>query len=143
LYSMGKVRNYSLLSFVQALLNIGLSIFLGHKYGILGIIIATLLSICLSLFYIPYKTIRDLKLSIWEYLNEPVLKPMVVISFLGFGYYFLINNYITYDTFTWITMIASIGFGLIVLLSASYFILLRPEIKEFIKNRNLNLDIKT
>jgi|GEM_PF-1062790 len=142
LYSLGKVRNYSILTLIQASLNIFLSVYLGKLYGVSGVITATILSLTLSLIYIPYQTIRTLKGSFKDFVYMPVIKPLVILSPVGLGYYLLVEAYIHTASLNWISMTGAVLTGCALLGSVAYFVFLRNIIRNLFVPRLQDLSLK-
>lgn len=142
LYTLGKVRNYSILTLMQAGLNIFLSVYLGKLYGISGIITATILSLSLSLIYIPYQTIKVLRGNFKDFVYKPVIKPLVILSPVGLGYYLLIGTWIQKENFGWISMTGAVLTGCTLLGSVAYFVFLKRIIRNLLIPRMPNLSIR-
>lgn len=83
LYAQGFTRSVSLMGLVEAPVNISLSVFLGHRIGLPGVLIGTLVaSLFTSVWFTPYLLKQHLGLSLSTILNA-VLRPIIGISLVG------------------------------------------------------------
>lgn len=83
LYAKGITRSVSLMGLVEAPINITLSIFLGHRIGLPGVLIGTLVaSLLTSVWYTPYLLNRHLGLTLGA-ISGAVVKPLVGVSLAG------------------------------------------------------------
>lgn len=133
LYGIGVIKGISLMGFVEALLNLGLTIWLGQLYGIKGILIATIIASWLSvMWYIPYTTMKNLKIGIREYFYQPLILPLLSISAVGLLIYFLASYFfglvpITWLSFILVSMVASLLLG-----SFVWIFFLRKQLIEYV-----------
>jgi O-antigen/teichoic acid export membrane protein len=90
LYAKGITRSVSLMGLVEAPINIGLSIFLGHQIGLSGVLIGTLVaSLLTSVWYTPYLLKQHLDLRLGAILGA-IMRPLVGISVAGAAIYGLV-----------------------------------------------------
>lgn len=83
LYAKGITRSVSLMGLVEAPINITLSIFLGHRIGLPGVLIGTLVaSMLTSVWYTPYLLGRHVGLSAGAIAGS-VVRPLLGISVAG------------------------------------------------------------
>ena len=136
LYGIGIVKGTSLMGLAEALLNLGLTIWLGKIYGIEGILIATIIACWLSvMWFVPFITMKHLKIELKEYLLKPLLIPLLSISGLGALFYFLTNYIFGIIPITWSSFIL-ISFTIALLLICFVWIVfLRKEFSEYIPVR--------
>jgi len=77
-YASGDLRNWTIATSVETVLNIVISIVLVGYLGLVGVALGTLISKALSTgFYIPYWTCRKLGLSIKDFLIKSIISPIL------------------------------------------------------------------
>lgn len=132
----GIVKGFSIFSIVEAIINLTLTLMLGKIYGIHGILIATIIAICLtSLWYTPYVTLKHLKISLAEYLFKPLLVPFLAISAFGLTLYWITTKLFEGVNLNWFNFVA-ISFVLGTLfLSFVWLTLLKKEFSDYIPVR--------
>lgn len=132
----GLVKGFSILSLLEATINLVLTITLGKLYGIQGILIATVIAIFLtSGWYTPFITIKYLKISLGDYLVKGILIPAASISFMGYALYKIYNIFLERFEPTWVSLI---GLGAIfssVLLVLSWLFFLKRQLAEYIPKK--------
>ena len=69
IYSSGKLHGLTVVSSIEAGLNILLTLFLIHSLGIFGVALATVLSRLISTFYVPYLINKSLKINSIGYVK--------------------------------------------------------------------------
>jgi O-antigen/teichoic acid export membrane protein len=85
----GLVKGFSIISVIEAALNIVLTLYLGRIYGLIGILIATIIAgVLTSVWYIPYTTMQYLKISLIQYLKL-IFGPFILISLFGVVAYWI------------------------------------------------------
>lgn len=90
LYAKGITKSVSLMSLVEAPINISLSIFLGHRIGLPGVLVGTLVaSLLTSVWYTPYLLNRHLGLTFGA-IATAVVRPALGISLAGAAVYGLV-----------------------------------------------------
>jgi O-antigen/teichoic acid export membrane protein len=90
LYGVGSIKGISIVSLIEAALNLILTLWLGKIFGIKGILIATIAASWLTaMWYVPWSTLKHLKIGLKDYLFKPLLVPFFIISGLGLSLYFL------------------------------------------------------
>ncbi|GAB3579742.1 MATE family efflux transporter [Hymenobacter daeguensis] len=90
LYAKGITRSISLMGLVEAPINITLSIFLGHRIGLPGVLIGTLVaSLLTSVWYTPYLLKKHLDLTLGAIMGA-VVRPLIGISLAGAAIYGLV-----------------------------------------------------
>jgi len=116
----GFVKGFSLLSLLEAGLNLGLSILLGKMYGVLGIMCGTIIaSVLTSGWYTPYLAMKFMKINFYEYLFNPILKPLIITALpgllmIGVKWYF--NSFFSTSVWAFILLAAITGLLYIVVL---------------------------
>ncbi|KAA5548782.1 oligosaccharide flippase family protein [Adhaeribacter rhizoryzae] len=132
----GLVKGFSVVSIIEAGVNLGLTIFLGKQFGIIGILVATIIAgFCTSMWFIPYTAIKFMRINLLEYLFKPILLPMAGISLLGVAAYFVSNNImqgveVTWLNFTLLAFMLSVAFGIFV-----WLVFLKNEFSGYIPVR--------
>lgn len=83
LNAKGVARPISLMSIIEAVLNISVSVYMGMQIGLPGVLLGTVIaSLCTSGWYVPYLMQRHLQLSLKDWVR-PFLKPVAVLSITG------------------------------------------------------------
>ena len=80
IYASGKLKGLTVISFIEAILNLVLTIILLESIGLLGAVLATILSRMISFFYVPLKLNYMLRINNIEYLRQVFIS--AVIGFL-------------------------------------------------------------
>lgn len=89
LTAVGKHGIFAKLTPVSALLNLVLSVLLVHKYGIMGVVLGSVIPVFIFVpIYLLY-TCKQLEVSVWDYLREcifPTLLPtiLMIVSVLAY-----------------------------------------------------------
>ncbi|AHJ96408.1 lipopolysaccharide biosynthesis protein [Hymenobacter swuensis] len=92
LNAKGIARPLSFAAMIEAALNLVLSIGLGYKMGMSGILLGTILAaLFTSVWYVPYLLRKHLEISMMDSLVRPILGPTVGVSAAGIAIYFLIR----------------------------------------------------
>ena len=100
----GIVRNSSFAALIEAALNITLSIFLGYRIGMPGILLGTILaSLLTSTWYIPYLLRKHLAITFYDYFILSLGRPVLGISLAGAGVFFLLQKLAIFIPITWLT----------------------------------------
>jgi O-antigen/teichoic acid export membrane protein len=103
IYSSGKLKSLAIVSCIEAIINICLTLMLIKHIGILGAVLASVLSRLVSVFYIPIKINTILNLEHSRYLSELIVGsifrslPMIFIASVILGFVYL--NDITFTIF--------------------------------------------
>jgi O-antigen/teichoic acid export membrane protein len=88
----GIAKQLSLMSMVEAALNLGISILLAKQMGLKGVLIGTILAgLLTSVWYVPYLTSRFMKIPIRSYLLS-LLKPILFCSIFDAVIYYLFKD---------------------------------------------------
>jgi O-antigen/teichoic acid export membrane protein len=136
LYGIGMVKGSSIMGLAEALLNLVLTIWLGKVYGIKGILIATIIACWLSvMWFIPYVTMKYLKIKIKEYLFKPLLVPLFTISVLGIGLHLLSNYLFELISTTWVSFILISFANALLLCAFVWIVFLRKEFSAYIPQK--------
>jgi O-antigen/teichoic acid export membrane protein len=136
LYGIGMIKGSSLMQIVEAILNLGFTIWLGKVYGIKGILLATIIACWLSvMWYIPHITMVKLKIRFYEYLVKPILIPLFFISMAGYILYLLVNQLFATVPVTWISFILVSGAIAFLLGGIVWIVFLRNELAEYVPVR--------
>lgn len=88
LVAAGHQRPLGSWTLAEGLANLGLSIYWGHKYGLIGVALGTTVPlVAVKLTLQPWYTLRALRLSLWQYLKHSLAGPAAAtVVFLLFGY---------------------------------------------------------
>jgi len=136
LYGIGIVKGISLMGLAEALLNLVLTIWLGKIYGIQGILIATIIACWLTvMWYVPFITMKNLKIELNEYLLKPLLIPILAISGLGAIFYFFTNYIFDIIPITWLSFSVISFITALLLMCFVWIVFLRKEFSEYIPVR--------
>ena len=93
IYSSGELHGLTVVSFIEAGLNILLTLYFVGSFGLFGVALGTILSRIITLFYVPLKINKLLKINNYKYIkglvNNSILysMPMLIIVTIT-------NNYI-------------------------------------------------
>lgn len=137
LYSIGKIKGYSVISIIQAAISILLSIPLARKWGLTGILIASNIAALISFIYIPLKTAKEIKFPLNVYIRGFLL-PFFYVSICGVIIYIASTWYFntyrpTLLSFVMIGLLASAG----ITIYSCYF-LLRNDVSRFLQSTTFN-----
>jgi O-antigen/teichoic acid export membrane protein len=133
LYGIGMVKGSSIMGLAEALLNLVLTILLGKVYGVKGILIATIIACWLSvMWFIPYITMKYLKIKLTEYLFKPLLVPLLAISGVGIGLHFLSDYLFGLISTTWVSFILISFANALLLCGFVWTVFLRKEFSVYI-----------
>ncbi len=93
LMGAGIVKGFSLVSLIEAGINIALTLWLGKLMGIAGILLATIIAgACTGLWYVPYTAMKFMNIRLVEYLKT-IFFPASCISALG-GILYMVATYL-------------------------------------------------
>lgn len=93
LNAKGIARPLSFAAMVEAALNITLSIWLGQKMGMSGVLLGTILaSLLTSAWYVPFLLKKYLTISFTDSMVRPALWPVIGVSIVGVGAYLLVHT---------------------------------------------------
>lgn len=136
LQGAGLVKGFSLMSIIEAALNLGLTLVLARMYGVKGILLATIIAgWATSGWYIPLTTLKYLKISLMEYLLKPIIIPLLTISSLGMVLYWLSKNIFEIFDLTWVNFIVVTFFLGIMFAAFVWIAFLRKEFSNYIPIR--------
>jgi len=99
LFGMGKHRTWAMVTLIEGVVNIGLSILLVRPFGIVGDAIGTAAPLAATtIFFLPWHLCRQLQIRLGRYLREAYLLPLivcvpVVIVLLLMKQWFVPHNY--------------------------------------------------
>jgi hypothetical protein len=136
----GLVKGFSLVSLLEAALNVALTFWLGKTMGVPGILLATIIAgACTSHWYIPYTAMKFLKINLLDYLKV-VFIPMITISSFGIVLYWASQelfevvklNWLTFFSIATLVAILFAGFTWIVLLRKEFAQYIPPKMKKFL-----------
>jgi len=131
-YGLGKHHIPAYIAGLNALINLGLSLILVRRYGVLGVAFGTTIPLVVLLggFYLVY-TCRIMKISIWKYCREVYTAP--VLASIPFG--LLLYLFRTYRfPETWALLFGEIGVSLLVFTGIVWAVGLGPEEKRAWRN---------
>ena len=81
LFGMGKHKTWALVTLIEGLVNIALSIALVRPYGITGDAIGTALPLAITMiFFLPWHLCKQLQIRIGTYLREAYSLPLIVCA---------------------------------------------------------------
>ncbi|WP_426060755.1 lipopolysaccharide biosynthesis protein [Hymenobacter sp. B1770] len=110
------VRPLSFVAIIEAILNLALSISLGHWLGMPGILLGTIFaSMLTSVWYVPFLLRRHLDIPFYDSMIRPVLSPVLGISAAGGGIYLLVQllyNQAMFKHWLWFLLIGAVLAGL-------------------------------
>jgi len=90
LQGIGKVRELVLFNFLEALLNLAISIVLVIKVGLIGAAVGTIAAMCMTnLWYVPYKACKELKIPFLKYMIDNAVVPVLLGGVLMLFAYFI------------------------------------------------------
>jgi len=103
IHSSGKLKSLAIVSCIEAILNICLTLMLIKHIGIFGAVLASVLSRLVSVFYIPLKINTILTLEHSRYLSElkvgSIFRSLPMIFFASATHGYLYLNDITFTIF--------------------------------------------
>lgn len=120
----GKIRLLSLLNLIEGLTNLTLAFILSSRFGLAGIMWATVTANLITNSYVQWRATRILELSFWEMLRSAVLPP-AIIGVLGIIVLSGIRALI--PPVTWGSFIADGVLFLVVIVPLIWFIGLKAE----------------
>jgi O-antigen/teichoic acid export membrane protein len=89
----GIVKKLSFMSILESVLNLSFSIFLARRFGLIGVIMGTILSgMFTSFWYVPVLICRFMKVSYFKYA-ETLIKPVIICSIFDGLAYFIFHRY--------------------------------------------------
>ena len=92
LNAKGIARSLSFVAMVEAALNLALSIGLGYRMGMSGILLGTIVaSLLTSFWYVPYLLYKHLEIAPMDSVVRPIVWPVLGISLIGTGVYLLVQ----------------------------------------------------
>jgi len=96
LYASTKIRGLSIISIIESVLNLAISLFLVKYYGLVGVALGTVFSRLITLIYVPLKINKLLKVNSIYFLNKIVGQTIIncipTILILLTADFFLIAN---------------------------------------------------
>jgi len=131
IFASGNLHKWATASIAEAILNVGISVFLANKIGIVGVALGTSISKTLTTgIFTPYFICKELNISFLNFIKKGILKPFLIsIPGIILAYFF---SYLLPQAFGW----AWILFVGVILL---FFNILFFEGKIFL---NFNLSMK-
>lgn len=135
LFSSGLVKGLSFVGIIEAIINVILTIWLGKLLGVNGIILASIIaSAVTTVWFIPYRTLKYLKITLVEYL-KPILIPALILNLFGLFIYWLVENLLQSLVINW-WLFLSISFILATAFSIfAWLTILRKEFAEYIPTK--------
>ncbi len=126
-YSAGWFKETRLIVCLEAVVNLVLSILLVFKYGIVGILFATTISMLTTTFwYIPKFVLKDnLNMSLIKYFGRFILAIILAASLCFIGSHII--NHLSINSFiTWGLLALLVSIIVLVLLASIYYIFSKP-----------------
>ena len=103
-YASGDLKKWTIASFIEAILNITISLTLIGPYGLAGVALGTLFSKMLTTgFYTPYWVCRKLDMSVLGLLKKSIITP-IIRSIPSIGLTFLLAYYLSLNN-DWLWLI--------------------------------------
>lgn len=135
LYANGTSKQLSYMSIIEAFANISLSVFLGHRIGLPGILAGTLIASSLtSSWYTPYLLLRHLGIPFRD-TWQAMLVPAVGISVVGGVVYLLVHWLTSYFSQTILLFgLSSVAAG-VLLAGFTWLIFLRRSFGIYVPER--------
>ncbi|WP_310391077.1 oligosaccharide flippase family protein [Hymenobacter sp.] len=116
LNAKGIARPLSFAAMIEAALNLTLSIALGYRMGMPGILLGTILAALLtSVWYVPFLLRKHLGISLADSLVRPVVGPALGVSAAGAGVCLLVqafNKIAFFNHWLWFLPIGALAAGL-------------------------------
>ncbi|MGY4384242.1 O-antigen/teichoic acid export membrane protein [Pedobacter sp. UYP24] len=110
----GIAKQLSFMSILEAILNLGISIYLTKLMGLKGVLFGTIIAgLLTSVWYVPYLTSKFMKISIKEYLIS-LLKPILFCSIFDVVIFFLFRNIFSQISSWFYLMLYSMIFSILV-----------------------------
>ncbi|MBV9179770.1 MAG: polysaccharide biosynthesis C-terminal domain-containing protein [Acidobacteria bacterium] len=100
LFGMGKHQTWAMVTLVEALVNVVLSIWWVHSFGIVGSALGTTLPLAVTMiFFLPKHICRELEVAILTYLREAYALPVLLCipmvgTLLAMKLWFVPHNYL-------------------------------------------------
>lgn len=134
LNSAGHAKGFAYISVVDACINFFLSLYLGKKYGINGILFSTLFSgIFTSSIFVIRSTIKVLRLNIIEYFY-PIFRILVIYVFFYVLIYYLKNIYFkTIDN--WLVLVLLVFITSVISIYLSWISSLRKILYSYLPSK--------
>lgn len=107
LYGTGKLRYFARATLVEGCSIVGLSALFVHRFGIVGVAVATVIPHALSCAFVIYYTCRTLHISIRDYISKAWMKPLGAGILLA-GFWLLFD----WPRGSWMELGLSIGCGM-------------------------------
>ncbi len=128
IYGMGRLRLFTFVNFISALTNIGLSIFLVRKIGLIGVALGTAFPLTFfNLSIMPLYYLRLAEIRPFKFLYK-ILFPFLGLSLFYLGVLFLVKFFITFPSFL-VLVISGAGFALL-FAGVSFLLVFSPEERE-------------
>lgn len=138
LTAIGKHGFLAKITPIAAFINITLSILFVEQYGVVGVALASVISVVLIMpLYFIY-TCKQLDLSVWAYIYDSIL-PCLLPAILMGGYILSLEYYWHLDSY--FKLLCSIASGGIVWFIFFWFFTLKMNEKEFIKKQVTKLNV--
>ncbi len=102
----GSIRFLSMITLVEGVINLLLSIWLGKKIGLAGVMVATFIAHIPTTVYLQWRAHKDLKINLLVFTRE-CLFPVFVVS--GFSALLLGGMIVLIRPISWIGLIATVG----------------------------------
>lgn len=112
----GIAKQLSYMSILEAGLNLGLSIILAKKFGLIGVLYGTVLAgIATSFWYVPYLTSKFMRIPIKTYVYS-LLKPIVFCSVVDGCFYFIFKDllFVPSEWWSFILYFATVSFVVLI-----------------------------
>ena len=137
LNAKGIARPISLMSVVEAVLNLSISIGLGYLLGLSGILLGTVIATGLtSGWFIPQLLRKHLGVSANQYWLKSFLKPLVYLSVIGLGLYSVVSHYYMAGSLQgWLSFILTGVVVGVLLMGAAWVLFLHEILIEFVPSR--------
>jgi O-antigen/teichoic acid export membrane protein len=132
LIGAGLVKGFSLISLLEAAINISLTLWLGKMFGVAGVLLATVIAGSLtSLWYIPYTAMKFMKIRFTEYLKA-IFGPLISISVVGMCLYWISRYLFGHIELNWVNFFAVALLLAIIFVTFTWSLFLRKELLHYI-----------
>jgi O-antigen/teichoic acid export membrane protein len=108
-YASGDLKQWTIASIIEAILNITISLILIRPFGLAGVALGTLISKLLTTgFYIPYWVCKKLDLPIIVLFKKSIVRP-IIRSIPSISITFLFSYYLTIDNgWLWLILVGTV-----------------------------------
>jgi O-antigen/teichoic acid export membrane protein len=133
LYGMSRHQLYAWIVLTEALINLGLSIFLAYKVGVIGVAIGTMIpAIIFEGIFVPIYTAGLLKQSVWGFYWHSWVKPCVLS--LPYAAWLFALHRLGWSN-SWTGFVTTVASGLLIYAGMVWFGILSSDEKQSLMRR--------